>query len=200
MHQNDTDPAKVWGLSYHGWAAVFVAAMGCAAALNISGVVQGSARLWIMFVPLVLVPPMWIAQARMLGKRGYSSPALARYNRRLGLAGFCYMAAFLSVVHVFDQYRPGPAATSGLAVVAILPAVAMIVVMVRYLQEETDEYLRHRATSAALIGLGFVLVLGTVWGFFETFGLLPGLWAWWVFPVWAIGLGAGNFWLARRAQ
>lgn len=200
MHQDSTNSGKVWGLGYHGWAAVFIGAMGCAAALNISGVVEGSARLWIMFIPLILVPPMWVAQVRMLGSRGYSSPALARYNRRLAIAGFCYMAAFLSAVHVFDQYEPGVAATSGLAVVAVLPAVAMILVMVRYLREETDEYLRHRATSAALVGLGLVLILGTVWGFFETFGLLPGLWAWWVFPVWAIGLGAGNFWLARRAQ
>jgi len=200
MQQNDTDPAKVWGLSYHGWAVFFIGAWCCAAALYQSGVVQGSARLWIMFVPLVLVPPMSIAQARMLGKRGYSSPALARYNRRLAIAIPCYMAALLSAVHIFDQYQPGPAATSGLAVIAILPAVAMIVAMARYLQEETDEYLRHRATSAALVGLGLVLILGTVWGFFESFGLLPGLSAWWVLPVWAIGLGAGNFWLARRAQ
>src|SRR5690606_27022713 len=45
VHQDSTNSGKVWGLGYHGWAAVFIGAMGCAAALNISGVVEGSARL-----------------------------------------------------------------------------------------------------------------------------------------------------------
>ena len=68
----------------------------------------------------------------------------------------------------------------------------MIIIMARYLMEETDEYLRHRASFSSLIGLGVVLVLGTVWGFLETFGLVPHIWAWWVMPAWAIGLGIGQ--------
>ena len=53
---------------------------------------------------------------------------------------------------------------------------------------------RHflRQTSAALIGLALVLLAGTLWGFLETFGIAPHVPAWWVVPVWAIGLGLGQ--------
>ena len=200
MEQHPTESAAVWGLGYYGWAAIFMVAMGCAAMANIFGIVSGWVRLAIMFAPLVLVPPMWIAQMRMLGKRGYASPALMRYSRRLAAAGFAYMVAFLTVVHVFDRYEPGVGPTIALALLAVAPAMAMIVVMIRYLAEETDEYLRHRAACAALFGLAVVLALGTFWGFLETFGLLPGVWAWWVFPVWAAGLGVGHLWMAARAR
>ena len=46
--------------------------------------------------------------------------------------------------------------------------------------------------SAALIGLALVLLAGTLWGFLETFGIAPHVPAWWVVPVWAIGLGLGQ--------
>ena len=86
--------------------------------------------------------------------------------------------------------------------ISLLPAIptfGMIAVMGRYLSEEQDEYLRYRSIMASLFGLGLVLALGTFWGFMEMFGLVPHIWSWWVMPVWAIGMGFGQFWLSRDA-
>ena len=51
---------------------------------------------------------------------------------------------------------------------------------------------------ASLIGLGLVLSAGSFWGFLETFGLVPHVPGWWAVPIWAIGMGLGQAWLAWR--
>ena len=134
------------------------------------------------------------------GARAYGSPALMRYNTRFMLASAAYVGGlFIAIaIHNSAQNTNAPVGPLAFAVPLLptLPALAMIVIMARYLVEESDEYLRHRASLSAIIGLGFVLVIGTVWGFLETFGLVPHIWAWWVVPVWAIGLGIGQGLLA----
>ena len=72
----------------------------------------------------------------------------------------------------------------------------MIYVMARYLREEQDEYLRHRAVNASLVGLACVLGVGSFWGFLETFELVAHVPGWWSVPVWAIGMGAAQAWMA----
>ncbi len=132
--------------------------------------------------------------------RAYGSPALARYNTRFLLACLAYVVGLLIAIAIHEKgLSPGPIAYA-VTLLPTLPALAMIFIMGRYLVEERDEYLRHRASLAAIIGLGLVLVLGTVWGFLETFGLAPHIWAWWVVPVWAIGLGIGQAVLARAEK
>lgn len=200
MDEEISTSSKVWGLSYWAWAAVFLAAMAMAATANILGLVPGWARVWVMFAPLVLVPPMARAQLALLSDKGISSPALSRYSRNMLLAGGIYMVVFISAAHVYDRFDVGRAATIALALASIAPVMGMIWTMARYLREEQDEYLRNRAINAALFGLLLVLVLGSLWGFLETFGLLPHVWAWWVFPVWAIGLGIGNCWEWMRGR
>jgi len=132
--------------------------------------------------------------------RAYGSPALMRYNTRFLLATAAYVAGMFIAISIHNSAQDTNAPVGALAYAVPLlrtaPALAMIVVMGRYLVEETDEYLRHRASLSAIIGLGFVLVLGTIWGFLETFGLVPHIWAWWVVPGWAIGLGIGQGLLA----
>ena len=48
------------------------------------------------------------------------------------------------------------------------------------------------------VALGLVLALGIFWGFLEMFELVPHVWAWWVLPVWAIGLGFAQLWQKVR--
>jgi ABC-type multidrug transport system permease subunit len=64
--------------------------------------------------------------------------------------------------------------------------------MGRFLMEETDENQRMRMVRASLVATGFVLVLASLWGFLEMFGLVPHVWLWAVFPAWSIGLGVGQ--------
>jgi len=79
-----------------------------------------------------------------------------------------------------------------------VPIYAMIWAMARYLVEEDDEFLRHRAIMASLFGLGLVLAAGSFWGFLETFGVVPHVDAWWTFPAWAIGMGIAQCWMSWR--
>ena len=53
---------------------------------------------------------------------------------------------------------------------------------------------------AALFALGVVLAIGIFYGFLETFELVPHIWAWWVLPVWAIGLGLAQLWQKVRGS
>lgn len=127
----------------------------------------------------------------------FGSPALARYNTRFLLAMMAYVAGLLIAMFIYNREMPTGPLAYAVPLLPTLPLLTMIAVMGRYLVEETDEYLRHRTSLSALIGLGLVLVVGTAWGFLETFGLVPNIWAWWVVPVWAIGLGIGQGILAR---
>ncbi|MBU7579080.1 MAG: hypothetical protein KAF27_01215, partial [Porphyrobacter sp.] len=93
----------------------------------------------------------------------------------------------------------GPLAVA-IALLPTIPTFAMIWAMGRYLVEETDEYLRYRMVRAAIMSLGMVLAIGIFWGFLETFELVPHVWAWWVLPVWAVGLGLAQLWMKVRGE
>ena len=120
---------------------------------------------------------------------GNFSQAMGRYNRRMLTAGAIYVVGLFTAVWVHDELHPnGPA---GFAV-AFLPSIGvlwMVWAMGRLLAEETDEYLRHRMVRSSLFGLGALLTLATVWGFFEQFDLVPHVPAWAAVPVFALGLG-----------
>lgn len=132
--------------------------------------------------------------------RVYGSRALMRYNTRFMLASLAYVAGMLIAMGIYNEGMPAGPLAYAVTLLPTLPTLAMIVVMACYLVEEQDEYLRHRASLSAIVGLGLVLVLGTTWGFLETFGLVPHIWAWWVLPVWAIGLGIGQALVSRRER
>src|SRR3546814_826705 len=84
------------------------------------------------------------------------------------------------------------------AVLPALPIIYFVWALYRYLVEETDEYLKLRYAINALFGLGFLLIVGTVWGFLESFKVVPHVESWTVVPVWAIGLGVAQIWQRMR--
>lgn len=124
--------------------------------------------------------------------------ALRSYTWRMMAGSTAYVVLLMLAVGLYNNFQLSSAALGAVAILPIAPALVMVWAMMRYLLDERDEYLRHRANMAALVGLGLVLVLGTVWGFLETFGVVPHVWAWWVVPVWAIGLGIGQGLFSRR--
>lgn len=136
---------------------------------------------------------------RMTQQAGCGGPALLRYNRRFGLFTMLYIAGlFIAVWLHGGGIVDGPAAW----LTACLPsigALGMVWTIVRYPVEEEDEYLRHRFVGASLTGMGIVLMLGTVWGFLEQFSLVPHIPAWWVLPMFAVGMGVGNITGTRRS-
>ncbi|MBV7258720.1 hypothetical protein [Erythrobacter crassostreae] len=126
------------------------------------------------------------------------SPAIARYTMRMMAASFAYVIGLMIAIWLHGQLPAGSPLLYAVTLLPTVPALGMIWAMFRYLLDETDEYLRHRASLASLIGLGIVLCLGTIWGFLETFGLVPNIFAWWVVPAWAMGLAIGQGILARQ--
>ena len=181
------------------WAGLFAVNVALIAVLHITGAIQPPVPYLLFAANLVLLIPMVRASTRRQEEKGAMSPALRRYNRRMLIGGFAYMVGMLIAANVADAIGTGAPILWLAALLPLVPALAMIWTMARYLKEEDDEYLRLRAVNGALTGLALVLVVGTGWGFLEMFGLLPGYWAWWVFPVWAIGLGAGMCWPLGRA-
>ena len=133
-----------------------------------------------------------------LRETGMTSRAIWRYTRDFFATIALYMLGLGTAIALWNNVPESRDYAFAIAFLPTIPTFAMVFVMARYVAEETDEYLRYRTMQAALIGLGFVLVLGSFWGFMETFSVVPNIWAWWVVPVWAIGFGIGQTWFAKR--
>lgn len=181
------------------WGGAFVTGMLGAGMLARVLDLGSTASMLIMLPPMALLVPMVRSLERGATASGCYSPAMRRYNRRFMAASLGYVAALFFAIGLTKNYTiAGPS----LWIVALLPTVpimAMIWTMARLLIEETDEYLRMKTVSAALIATGILLVAATLWGFLEMFGLAPHVWTWAAFPVWALGLGGGQLLLRTRS-
>ena len=123
---------------------------------------------------------------------GDFSPAMGRYNRRMMAAGAVYVVGLFTAIWVHDNLELSGVAAFGTAFLPSIGVLWMVWAMGRLLTEEQDEYLRHRLVRSSLVGLGTLLTLATVWGFFEQFELVPHVPAWAAVPVFALGLGFAN--------
>ena len=123
---------------------------------------------------------------------GNYSTAMGSYNRRMLVAAGIYVVGLFGAIWAHDTLG----ADGMLAFLfAFLPSVGVLMMvwaMGRLIADETDEYLRHRYVRSSLFGLGTLLTLATVWGFFEQFDLVPHAPTWLAVPIFAIGLGLGN--------
>ena len=173
-----------WGLLYGLWSTGLIST-------SVFGV------LLIVPVGLFFVVTRNLA---LLGKSGAVARPIWRYNRDFLCAMAAYVAAMFVAIGLWNSDSGAREFAWAIALLPMLPTFAMIYVMGRYLTEETDEFQRHRVIMSAIVGLGFVLVLGTGWGFLETFSVVPNIWAWWVVPGWAIGLGLGQAWFGLRDE
>ncbi|WP_404479661.1 hypothetical protein [Novosphingobium sp. BL-52-GroH] len=179
-------PVWLWG------AAFFVGMFGTGLGARFLDLPSIPSML-VMIPPMLLLIPFVRASERAQAECGAFSPATRRYNRRGLIWSFAYVLLLsVAVVGSRTLHAQGPL----LWVLAILPALPILYLlwaMRRYLVEEQDEYLRKCVVNAALSATGLLLGVATVWGFLETFGLVPHVPGWAAVPVWAIGLGLGTF-------
>ena len=178
------------------WAAAFVISMGVAGGVIDSVELGPLGSFAVALVPMLLLIPMVRSTERVQAESGCVTPAMRRYNRRMLVMSFGYLVALFAALGLTRQLHIGGPLLWVLALLPTIPIVGMIVTMGRLLVEETDEYQRMRIVRASLVATGLVLVLASLWGFLEMFDLVPHIWLWAVFPVWAIGLGVGQ--LANR--
>ncbi len=176
------------------WGALFTLNMMLITLAHIFDLIEQPVPLILMAINFVLLVPMVRAARGAQEVKGAMSPALRNYNRRVLITMTLYMVAMIGGGNLYHRIEEGSPLLWLLAIAPLLPLMGMIWTMYRYYVEETDEYLRYRAVTGSLVGLMLVLVVGTVWGFLEMYGLVPHIWNWWVFPVWAIGLAIGTCW------
>lgn len=181
------------------WGGLAVGTAGAVLGLRLSGAIDSTTGYLLALVPVALMFVYYRAAQR--AGRGHDgagvSSAVRRYLRGMMASALAYMLGLGVALWVWRNLEPSQAVTWLLAMLPILPIFWMIYVMGRYVAEETDEYLRHRAIMASLVGLGFVLAIGSFWGFLETFELVPHVPGWWAVPIWAVGMALGQFWQSR---
>lgn len=166
--------------------------------LKVSGAINQTTAYILAIIPVAL---MFALFRRAMGAARHgsgASSAVARYTKGIMASSIAYMLGLGIAIWVFRNLDPSTGATWLLAMLPIAPIFGMIYVMGRYIAEETDEYLRHRAIMASLFGLGAVLAIGSFWGFLEAFELVPHAEGWWAVPIWAAGMGAAQCWNAIR--
>ncbi len=142
--------------------------------------------------------PMSVAMRQRSIHCGVDSAAMRRYNRRALIWALSYIVLLGFALTVRNTWQPQGPVLWLLALLPSLPIIYYVWAMGQYLRDEQDEYLRMRQMQAGMFATGFLLVVATVWGFLETFGIAPHAEGWWAVAVWAIGLGMGSFVQAKR--
>ncbi len=195
--QRMTNRSQSSALSAARWGGLSVATGVAILALKTTGAIDGATTYVLAIVPLVLLFACFRASLTASQSGRGASKASVRYIKGIMASSLAYMLGLGVALWVWRNMEPSTAVTWLLALLPIIPIFATIYVMGRYIVEEQDEYLRHRAIMASLVGLGFVLAIGSFWGFLETFDLVPHVPGWWSVPIWALGMGVGQAWMSR---
>ena len=169
------------------------ASLGIILALGASNAIEPPAYFVLLAIPIALSVLSIVRSTRYWherrdAERPYGSPQGRRYLVRFAIATCLYVVGMFAALFLYEKTR-NPWALAAISMLPAIPAIAMALTFRSYLFAETDEYLRYRLIRSALGGLWPVLGLGIVYGFLETFARVPHVPAWWVFPVWAVGMG-----------
>jgi hypothetical protein len=110
--------------------------------------------------------------------------AFKRYQQRVIASALVYAVALCAAVWLFKHHVPAGALRYAVAVAPALPIVGIVASMGLFLKEEDDEFQRTLMIEQVLWGTGGALVLASIWGFLENFGLVDHLEAYWGVVVW----------------
>ena len=120
------------------------------------------------------------------------SPATRRYIQiHLVLSALYIALVLLASWFIPDDAPPTP----GVILFALLPGLVVlgwIWNMGTYLFALEDEYLRMLETRKALVATALTLAICGGWGLVELFATVPRLPVFFVFPIWCLGLAAGQ--------
>lgn len=189
---------KIAGRRPWMWAVAFVGVMGIIAWFEHRHVLGGIRSIPFVAAGCLFLIPMAKSANNCASASGTLTPAMRQYNRRMMIWAVSYIVLLGTAMSIRNNLDPRGPLLWLIAVLPSLPMLFFIWAMVRYLKEETDEYLRLRNTLNALFGLALLLGVGTFWGFLEAFKVVPHVDAWWVVPVWAMGMGLANIFQVVR--
>ena len=121
----------------------------------------------------------------------YKSPAIRRYQLRLGAALASYIVTLSAALRFVGGGEVTGVPAYALALLPGLSVAAMFWAIGRLLVEEADEYIRMLMVRQALVATGLTLSIATMWGFLENLGLVPHVDAFYIAILWFGGLGVG---------
>ena len=121
----------------------------------------------------------------------YRSPAIRRYQLRLGAALAAYIVTLSAALRFVGGGEVTGVPAYALALLPGLSVAAMFWAIGRLLVEEADEYIRMLMVRQALVATGLTLSIATMWGFLENLGLVPHVDAFYIAILWFGGLGVG---------
>jgi hypothetical protein len=176
----------------------FVATFGSGLLLR-AGVIHGWMGWTLFFISFLLIIPMVRSAQRLQTECGMNSKAMRAYNQRVLIASLTYVAMLFSGIWIANHYHPSAPVRVILAIAVAAPVIFIIRAMALLLKEETDEYLRTRLVEQSLLATGFLLTAGTLYGFLNAFDLAPRIDAYWVVPIWALGLAVGRLFRSDRS-
>ena len=120
------------------------------------------------------------------------SIAVRRYTLTVIALSIVYAVVLIVAVYAFKHHLIGGLIAWIVAILPALPIIGIFAAIGRYLVEERDEYVRMMMVRQTLWATGFALSVATIWGFLETFGLVPHIEAYYAAVLWFGGLGLGN--------
>ena len=182
------------------WASLFLGSSAVVSALTVTDAIDRKTGFILLAAVMLLLIPLARATTAKQRAQGCASTAGVSYNRRMLVATFAYVLGLGIAITLHTRTELAGATGFLVAMLPVVPIFGMIWAMGRYLRDEQDEYLRHRAVSASLVGLGAVLAIGSFWGFLETFEMVPHVPGWWAVPIWAIAMGLGQAWMSLRER
>ena len=120
----------------------------------------------------------------------------SRATRRYIRIHLVLSALYIALVLLASWFIPDDAPpTPGVILFALLPGLVVlgwIWNMGTYLFALEDEYLRMLETRKALVATALTLAICGGWGLVELFAAVPRLPVFFVFPIWCLGLAAGQ--------
>ena len=129
------------------------------------------------------------------------SAAARRYQIRQVLGIAAYVAVLVPVTWAaYRQIWPDAPWNWLLATLPAGPILFVVWGIMRYLDEETDEYQRMLLVRGFVGAAGLTLAITTVWGFLQGYDLLPQAPMFWVFVVFCGCLGPANLWVRWRMK
>jgi len=128
-----------------------------------------------------------------------TKPAWRRYMLRFTAAMATYVAVLVGVDYAIRQgFAPAKPWLYLVAVAPAVPVAAVIVIVLRYLLEEEDEYQRMLSIQAYVAATGLTLTICTGWGFLQDFAGLPQISLTHVFMLFCVCQGLTTGWVRMR--
>jgi uncharacterized membrane protein YcjF (UPF0283 family) len=121
-----------------------------------------------------------------------TSPAFKRYQRRVFTVMLGYAVILLSASWIVKHDHPHGWLLYVLSALPAVPVILVIASMGRYLQEETDEYLRLRTMRSLLVGTAALLATLVVSDFLQAFAGAPAFPPFTSFVLFCLAFGITN--------